>query len=56
MENSSNNNTFELLTNFSESFITLVKTVNRLALHIERIDKRQNEIITYLNSKMKDKQ
>ena len=28
---------------------------NRIALHVERLDKRQNEIITYLNSKMKEK-
>ena len=28
---------------------------NRIALHVERLDKRQNEIITYLNSKMNDK-
>ena len=27
---------------------------NRIALHVERLDKRQNEIITYLNSKMKE--
>ena len=28
---------------------------NRIALHVERLDKRQNEIITYLNSKMNEK-
>ena len=27
---------------------------NRIALHVERLDKRQNEIVTYLNSKMKE--
>ena len=32
------------------------KLNNRIALHVERLDKRQNEIFTYLNSKMKDKQ